>query len=147
MDLLAQLESDLKEAIKTRDAMQTSVLRMVKSALQNQQIAVGHDLSNAEIITVLQKEAKKRQDAAQQYQSAGRSELAQQETAEAAAISHYLPAQLSDYELEQLVDRAIAQTKASSKADMGRVMSAIMPQLNGQAEPRRVSELVVRKLT
>lgn len=146
MNIVDQLDADLKEATKLRDQVRLDVLRMLKSALKNQQIEVGHELTMPEVLAVLQKEAKKRQDAVEAYQTAGRTDLADKESAEAKTIEQYLPAQLNDEELGRLVDEAIASTGAQSKADLGRVMSEVMAKVSGQADGRRVSQIVSQKL-
>ena len=147
MNVLEQLENDLKTAAKMRDELRLSVLRMLKAALQNQQIEVGHELSMPEVLTVLQKEAKKRQDSVEAYSEAGRTELADQEKAEAKLIEQYLPQQLSDDELKSLVTAAITATGATSKADMGKVIGAVVGQAQGRADGRRISSLVAEQLT
>ena len=147
MDVLEQLEADLKTAAKMRDELRLSVLRMLKAALQNQQIEVGHELSMPEVLSVLQKEAKKRQDSVAAYDQAGRTELADQEKAEAKMIEEYLPQQLSDDELKKLVGEAITATGATSKADMGKVIGAVVGQAQGRADGRRISTLVSEQLS
>lgn len=146
MNVLEQLEADLKTAAKMRDELRLSVLRMLKAALQNQQIEVGHELSMPEVLAVLQKEAKKRQDSVTAYDQAGRTDLADQEKSEAKMIEQYLPQQLSDDELKTMIGSAITATGATSKADMGRVMAAVMAQTEGRADGRRVSTLVAEQL-
>lgn len=147
LDLTAQLEADLKEAMVARDEIKTSVIRLLKAALQNQQIELGHELSPNEIIQVLQKEAKKRHDAAIAYDQAGRSDLAQAEKTEEVAISQYLPEQMNEAELTALVSNKIAELGATSKADMGRVISAVMTEVAGRADGARVSQLAREKLS
>jgi len=147
MNVLEQLETDLKTAAKMRDELRLCVLRMLKAALQNQQIEVGHELSMPEVLSVLQKEAKKRQDSVVAYDQAGRQELADQEKAEAKLIEQYLPQQLSDDELKKLVSEAITATGATSKADMGKVIGAVVGQAQGRADGRRISTLVAEQLS
>lgn len=146
MNTLEQLEHDLKESIKLRDAMRTSVLRLVKSALKNQQIEVGHELSMPEVIAVLQKEAKKRHDAAQMYHGAGRNDLAEAEESEAKTIETYLPEPMNEAEMTQLIDQAIAATGASSRADMGRVIAWVRERADGRADGSQLATLASTKL-
>lgn len=146
MNLIEQLEADLKQSLQARDELKTNVLRMLKAALQNQQIEVGHELSSAEILRVLQKEAKKRQDSASAYGQAGRTDLADTEKSEVHIIESYLPEQLSDEQLDQAVSAAISKTGAQTMADMGKVMALVMSELSGQVDGARVSALAAKKL-
>ena len=146
MNTLEQLEHDLIESIKLRDAMRTSVLRLLKSALKNQQIEVGHELSMPEVIAVLQKEAKKRHDAAGIYHGAGRDELAQAEESEAKTIETYLPEPMSELEMAELIDQAIAATGASSRADMGRVITWVRERADGRTDGSTLAALASTKL-
>ncbi len=147
MNTLEQLEHDLKESIKLRDAMRTSVLRLLKSALKNQQIEVGHELSMPEVIAVLQKEAKKRHDAAEMYRGAGRDDLANAEENEAKTVETYLPEPLSEAEMSELIDQAIAAVGASSRADMGRVIAWVRERADGRADGGKLATLVSTKLS
>ncbi len=147
MNLLEQLESDLKEASRMRDELRLSVLRMLKAALKNQEIEVGHDLSMPEVLAVLQKEAKKRQDSAKAYTEANRPELAAQEESEAKMIESYLPDQLSDEQLDKIISEVLSETGISTKAEMGKAMSQVMPKVAGRADGKRVSERLASKLS
>lgn len=147
MDVVAQLEKDLAQATKTRDSIKLMVLRMLKSALKNQQIEVGGDLNEAQILSVIQHEAKKRRDALEAYDKHDRPDLAAQEKAELEVIAEYLPSQLSDDELSQVVSSAIEATGATGPTDMGKVMAAVMSKVGSRADGSRVSQLVKSKLT
>lgn len=147
MQDLQQLESDLNEALKERDKIRLTTLRLLKSALQNYKIEVGHDLSTQEIVQVLQKEAKKHRDSIDQYQKAGRTDLADEETAELKILDGYLPQQMSDADLEKVVDEAVASTGAKDKSQTGQVMGAVMAKVSGQADGKRVSAIVAQKLS
>lgn len=146
MDLFDTLEADLLEATKTRDEIKTGVLRLLKSALKNQQIEVGHDLTMPEILSVLQKEAKKRRDSIVAYQKAGREDLVREEEQELAVIDTYLPESASEEEISKVVDEAIESTKAKDMSQMGQVMGQAMVKLQGRADGNQVSAIVRDKL-
>ncbi|HEX5194806.1 MAG TPA: GatB/YqeY domain-containing protein [Solirubrobacteraceae bacterium] len=132
-----QLRSDMTAALKAGEKQRVGALRLVLSELQK----ATKDGSDDEL-AVLRRERKRRLDAAQQFEDAGRSELSEQERYEAELIGGYLPAELSDDELRELVRRAIADTGASSPRDMGQVMKAVMAASDGRAEGKRASSLV-----
>lgn len=144
---IKQLESDLVAAAKARDSIKLTVLRLLKSALKNYEIEVGHDLSPQEVMAVLQKEAKKRQDSINQYTQAGRTDLVDEESAELKIIDEYLPAKMSNDELEQIVDEAITATGATSMADMGKVMGLAMQKAGAGADGSQVQTIVKAKLS
>jgi len=143
---LEQLDSDLKEAAKTRDQIRLTVLRLLKSALKNYEIEVGHDASPQEIMTILQKEAKKRRDSIEQYEKAGRSDLVEEESKELEIIQTYLPKEISDEQLDSLVREAIAQTGASGLSDMGKVIPVVIKSSKGSASNDRISAKVKQVL-
>jgi uncharacterized protein YqeY len=141
MTVLEQLQSDVRTAMKARDRERAAALRMVVDVLQQDA-----KLGKGDEVAVLQRERKKRVEAAEAYEGAGRAEQAKAERFEAELIESYLPQQLSDEELGQLVDSAVAETGASEQRDMGKVMSALMPKLDGRADGKRVSTAVRQKL-
>lgn len=143
---LEQLDSDLKEAAKTRDQIRLTVLRLLKSALKNYEIELGHDASPQEIMTILQKEAKKRRDSIEQYEKAGRSDLVEEESKELEIIQTYLPKEISDEQLDSLVREAIAQTGASGLSDMGKVIPVVIKSSKGSASNDRISAKVKQVL-
>jgi len=145
-NLIEQLEDDLKAAALERDAIRLSVLRLLKSALKNQQIEVGHELNAQEMLSIIQKEAKKRHDSVEAYKKAGRDDLADEELGELEVISTYLPAEMSDAELTALVERVISELNAQTMADMGKVIAAVMQKAEGKASGSRVSQVVKSKL-
>jgi uncharacterized protein YqeY len=147
MELLDQLESDLAEAMKLRDEVRTTTLRLLKSAMKNYQIELGHDLTMQESLSVLQKEAKKHQDSITQYQNANRQDLAQEEQAELEIIKHYLPEQMSRDELEKVVDSAIAESGAKGPADMGKVIGLVRQKTEGKADGAMIADIAKAKLT
>ena len=145
-EILNQLKSDMKEAMKAKEAERLSTIRMLISALNNEKISAQRDLTDEDAITVLSREAKKRRDAAAQYRDGDRIELAEKEERELVTVEAYLPAQLSDAEVEAIVAEVIASTGAASKADMGKVMGPVMAKVKGQCDGKRVKDIVMSKL-
>jgi uncharacterized protein YqeY len=141
MSVLEQVQSDVRTAMKARDRERAAALRMVVDVLQQDA-----KLGKGDEVAVLQRERKKRVEAAEAYESAGRAEQAAAERFEAELIEGYLPQQLSDEELAQLVDAAVAETGATEQRQMGQVMSALMPKVGGRADGKRVSAAVRQKL-
>jgi len=141
MSVLEQVQSDVRTAMKARDRERAAALRMVVDVLQQDA-----KLGKGDEVAVLQRERKKRVEAAEAYEGAGRSEQAAAERFEAELIDCYLPHQLSDGELAELVDAAVAETGATERKQMGQVMSALMPKLGGRADGKRVSAAVQQKL-
>jgi uncharacterized protein YqeY len=149
MSLTARIDADLKAAMLARDAERLSVLRMLKSAVKYAAIEKGGAdavSSDTEVVSVLRKEVKKRQDAAAGFEAGGRPELAAKEKAEAVLLESYLPAALSPEAMEALVREAIAETGATSKAQMGTVMKAAQAKAAGQADGKTLSTLVQKLL-
>ncbi|HET7628415.1 MAG TPA: GatB/YqeY domain-containing protein [Bacillales bacterium] len=147
MSLKDRLTEDLKQAMKAKEKKKLSTLRMIRSSLQNEQIKLGRALSEDEEITVLSRELKQRKDSLQEYEKAGREDLAEGERADIAVIQAYLPEPLSEEDLERIVDEAIAETGAEEKGDMGKVMSVVMPRVKGKADGSHVNRLVQQKLS
>jgi uncharacterized protein len=149
-ELKDQLRSDLTIAIKARDVVRSSTLRLVLSAITNAEVAgkVARDLTDDEIVGVLSTEAKKRREAATAFADAGRTELADKETAEAAVIADYLPEQLDATAIAQIVTAAIQQTGAAGEGmrAMGTVMGVLQPQVRGRADGAAVAAEVKRQL-
>ena len=150
MTLKEQLRADLTTAMKARDEVRSSTLRMVLTAITNAEVAgkVSRELSDDDIIGVLTSEAKKRREAATAFAEGGRQESADKEQAEAAVIAHYLPAQLSESEVADLVTAAIAQVGAAGEGmrAMGKVMGVVQPQVLGRADGGAVAAEVRRQL-
>jgi uncharacterized protein YqeY len=146
VSLLERVKSDITAAMKAGERERVGRLRLVSSELQkaHKDAASG---SQADEVAVLQRERKRRVEAATAYREAGREDLAESEEAEAQLIDAYLPAQLSDDELHAIVGDVVAETGASSPKEMGRVMSAVMPKIQGRADGKRVSAIVKEKLT
>lgn len=139
---IAQLEADLQKAAKSRDEIRLTVLRLLKSALKYYEIEVGHDATPQEILTILQKEAKKRRDSIEQYSAANRQDLVAEETKELDVLQSYLPEEISDSKLDEIINQAIEETGAKNQADMGRVMQLVMKNSAGQVDGARVSAKV-----
>jgi len=145
MSTLEQVQSDATAALKAGDRERAGALRLIVSELQKaHKEAAGSD---ADEVAVLQRERKRRLESAEAYRDAGRDDLARGEETEAELIAGYLPEQLSDDELQAIVGDAVAETGASSPQEMGRVMSVVMPRVQGRADGKRVSALVKEKLT
>ena len=144
MGLKEKLQSDLTDAIRSRDELKSGTIRMLLTAITNEEVAgkEARVLSDEEIITVLSREAKKRREAAEAFADAGRSDKAEQEKLEGEFITTYLPAQLSDAELDALIAEAIASTGATGPADMGKVMGVLKPKIAGKADGGKVSGAV-----
>jgi uncharacterized protein YqeY len=147
MSLRERIVSDMTAAMKARDAARTSTLRMVKAAIQNREIEKGGELTEEELTRVLQSLVKQRRDSVEQYEKAGRTELADKERAEIAVIEEYLPRAATREEVEQAVSDAVAEVGATSMKEMGVVMKAAQARLAGRsADGRMVSEIVKSKL-
>jgi uncharacterized protein YqeY len=146
--LKEKLRTDLSVAMKARDEVRTRTLRMALTALTNEEVSgkQARELSDDEVVKVLQREAKKRREAAEAFTEAGRTEQAEAERAEGVVLDEYLPTQLDDAELEKLVADAIAETGAAGPRAMGQVMKAVTPKVAGRADGRRVSGEVKRQL-
>ena len=144
MGLKERLQSDLTEAIRSRDELRSGTIRMVLTAITNEEVSgkSARVLSDAEIITVLSREAKKRREAAEAFDQAGAKDRADQERAEGEIIAEYLPAQMSESEIKELIKAAIAETGANSPAQMGLVMKSLQPKTAGKADGGLVSSLV-----
>lgn len=141
MELEKSLETDLIEAMKARDEIRVQVLRLVKSALKNYSIEIKDDLSPQQVLGVLQKEAKKRQDSITQYQAAGREDLVRQEQAELEIIEGYLPEQPSEDDLRAAVDAAVLEI-GDSPAAMGQIIARVREQFSGAVDGSTLAAMV-----
>lgn len=141
MSVLEQVQADVRTAMKAGERERAAALRMIVDSLQQDA-----KLGKGDEVAVLQRERKKRLEAAEAYADAGREEQAASERFEAELVENYLPAQISDEELAELVEAAIAETGASEQKQMGQVMSALMPKVGGRADGKRVSAAVREKL-
>lgn len=148
MSLLEQLNSDMKLFMKNREKDKLIVIRMVKASLQNEAIKLKKDsLTGDEELTVLSREIKQRKDSLHEFSKANRLDLVDKVQKEIDILDVYLPEQLSEEELQAIVKETIAETGASSKADMGKVMSAIMPKVKGKADGAVINRLVSEQLS
>jgi uncharacterized protein YqeY len=147
MTLKDKIISDLTAAMKARDAARTSTLRMVKAAITNREKEGGAAVTDEDVMKLLRSQVKQRRDSVEQYQKAGREDLAEKESAEITVIEEYLPQAASEAEIERTVMDAIVETGATSMKDMGAVMKASMVKLAGKnADGKVVSETVKKKL-
>ena len=137
-----RLDAELKEALKSRNELKLSVIRMLKASLKNKEIEKMRALSDEEIISVLSSMAKQRRDSIDQFSAAGRSDLAEKETKELEIVRTYLPAQLSPEELDRIIFSAIRECNASSPGDMGKVMKIVAPLTKGTADGKVVNQRV-----
>ncbi len=149
MSLKEKLQNDLTSAMRSRDELRSSTIRMVLTSIKNEEVSgkEARDLSDAEIITVLSREAKKRREAAEAYEQAGAADRAATEKAEGGVIAEYLPKQLSESEIKELITAAIKESGATSPSQMGLVMKALQLKIAGKADGGTVSALVKAALT
>ena len=147
MELKAQLNEDLKSALRSGDKLRTSVIRLLTALIKNREVEKRGPLTDAEAIQAVSASCKQRQEAIEQYRQGGRQDLVDKETAELAILQMYLPAALSPDELQTLVREAIRDAQASSPRDMGKVMALLMPKVTGRADGKAVSTLVREMLS
>ncbi|HEY2003937.1 MAG TPA: GatB/YqeY domain-containing protein [Candidatus Saccharimonadia bacterium] len=146
MTIVEQLTEDMKASMKAGDADRTGVLRLLRGALKNEQIKVGHEIGDDEALKVLQREAKQRRDSIDAYRRAGRTDLEEHEEAELTVISEYLPEVIGEDELGKVVDEAMAEIGATDAKQMGAVIGAVMKRVGARADGAAVSRLVREKL-
>ena len=146
MTLVEELEEEVREAMKARDEERRDALRLIVASLKSAEKDLQRPLSEDEELQVLQRERKKRQEAAEAFRGAGREEQAEKEEAELEILEEFMPEPLSEDELERIVDDAIAENGATSLRDMGRVMADVMPQVAGRADGSAVRTIVREKL-
>ena len=146
MSLIVQLEEELRTAMRERDAARRDALRLILSSLRSAEKELQRPLSDDEELQVLQRERKRRIEAAEAFRAGGREEQAESEDAELAILEEFMPEPLSEDELERIVDDAIAECGATSMRDLGRVMADVMPQVAGRADGSAVSQLIREKL-
>ena len=147
MSLLERLNTDIKQAMKNKEKDKLSVIRMIKSSIQNEAIKSGNELSEDEELTVLSREVKQRKDSLHEFDKAGRQDLVEKIRTELQYVELYMPKQLSEEEVTEIVKQAISETGASSKAEMGKVMAVIMPKVKGKADGSLVNKLVQQHLS
>lgn len=142
MSLTQRLEQDMKAAMKNKDKAKLGVIRMLRSAIKNMEIERGRPLEEDEVLDVLARELKQRKESLQEFEKAGRSELAEKVKAEIAVVETYLPAPVSQEELRELARQVIDEVGASTPADMGKVMKEIIPRVKGRADGKEVNRIV-----
>ena len=148
MSLLERLNNDMKQAMKNKEKDKLSVIRMVKASLQNEAIKLGTtELSDDAELTVLSREVKQRKDSLHEFDKAGRQDLVDKLRTELEILELYLPKQLSEEELSEIVKETISEVGATSKAEMGKVMAAIMPKVKGKADGSLVNKFVQQHLS
>ena len=147
MSLLERLNSDIKQAMKNKEKDKLSVIRMIKASIQNEALKTGKEISEEEELTVLSREVKQRKDSLHEFDKAGRQDLVEKIRTELQYVELYMPKQLSEEEVSEIVKQAISETGASSKAEMGKVMAVIMPKVKGKAEGSLVNKLVQQHLS
>ncbi|GJM83533.1 GatB/YqeY domain-containing protein [Paenibacillus timonensis] len=146
MNLSERLNEDMKQAMKSQDKFKLSTIRMVRATMKNLEIDLKRTLNDNEVLDILSREIKQRKDALQEFEKAGRDDLAAQVKAEAEILAEYLPEQLSEEEIKVIVQQTIQETGASSKAEIGKVMSALMPKVKGRADGKLVNQTVQQLL-
>ncbi|WP_134686916.1 GatB/YqeY domain-containing protein [Brevibacillus migulae] len=146
MSVIERLNQDMKQAMKDKATLKLSVIRMVKAAITNEQINKGGTLSEDEELTILTRELKQRRESLHEFEKAGREDLASKTKEEIEVLTAYLPAQLSEDDIRQIVREAVAASGASSKKEMGKVMGLIMPKVKGKADGNLVQRIVSEEL-
>ena len=145
-DLKTTLTNDMKTAMRNKDKERLTTIRMTLSAIKQIEIDERKEVTDTDVLKIIQKMVKQRKDSASQFEQAGRAELAETENQEIEILQNYLPEQLQETEIIKLIDAAIAQTSASSMANMGKVMGQLRPQIQGRADMGQVSQLIKSKL-
>ncbi|MEM7600731.1 MAG: GatB/YqeY domain-containing protein [Verrucomicrobiota bacterium] len=149
-ELSQQITEDMKTAMREKNTLALNTIRMLKSAVKNSAIEKGGadaELTDPEIVAVIRKEVKKRQDSIEQYKTAGRAELVEQEEAEMAVLNGYLPEPLSEEKIAEIIDAAIAEVGATSRKEMGQVMKIVQEKTAGRADGKTLSQAVMAKLS
>jgi len=144
--LKRRIDQDLKDALKSKDSLKLSVLRMLKSEIKYKEIEKRSELSDDDVILVLSSSMKKRKDSIQQFEKAGRDDLASREKTELEVVLKYMPEQLTQEELLQIVSQAIKEVDATGPSDLGKVMKQVMPNVRGKADGKKVNQLVSSQL-
>ncbi|CAH1214134.1 putative protein YqeY [Paenibacillus plantiphilus] len=142
MNLSERLNDDMKQAMRSQEKFKLTTIRMIRSSMKNLEIDLKRPLEDAEVLDILSREIKQRKDSLQEFEKAGREDLAKDVAAEIEIISVYLPQQLTEEEIKVIVQQTIQETGASSKAEMGKVMSALLPKVKGRADGKLVNTFV-----
>ncbi len=147
MSLRAQIQDDIKQAMRAREQGKLATLRLLSAAIKQREVDERVELDDADVLAIVEKLIKQRREAARQFVDGGRPELAQAEEAEAALLEVYLPPQLDEAAIAAAIDEAVAATGANGMADMGKLMGQLKPRLQGQADMALVSKLVKARLS
>lgn len=147
MSFKEKLDQDLKKALKDRDAVRTSVIRLLKTAIKNREVEKRGELSEEEILQAVNSQAKSRKESITEFKKAGRDDLVKKEEQELSILNEYLPEQLTPEELEKIIDTALREAEAEGPKDMGNVMKILMPKVTGRADGKTVSQMVKDKLS
>ncbi len=147
MSLTERLTNDMKQAMKNQDKFKLSVIRMIRSSIKNIEIDQRKELGEEDVLDIINRELKQRKDSLQEFQKAGRDDLVEQLQKEIEVIHEYLPKQLTEEEVKAIVQQTIQEVGASSKAEMGKVMGALMPKVKGRADGKIVNQLVLQQLS
>lgn len=147
MNLNDRIMNDLKEAMKNKDSFKLSVIRMVKGAIQLEKINKKRDLNDEEVIDVISKQIKLRKDSINEFEKAGRNDLADTTKKEVEVLNEYMPEQLSSEEVNKIIDEAFAKVNPTSQKDMGLVMKEVTPKVKGKADMGEVSKIIKEKLS
>ena len=142
-----RIQDDVKAAMKAKDKERLGTLRLITAAIKQREVDDRAELSEEQVLAILEKMIKQRRDSIAQYESAGRQELADQEQSEIAIIETYMPEGLSEAEIAELIEQAISETGAESMRDMGKVMGLLKPKMQGRADMGKVSGLIKQKLS
>ena len=142
MSLSDQIMSDMKQAMKDKDKIRLNTVRMIKSALMNEKIKLGHDLNPDEELTVLNREKKQREESIDEFVKAKRDDLIDFTKKELEVVESYMPKQLSKDELDKIISETVEEVGAKGKSNFGKVMKALMPKIKGRADGKQASELV-----
>lgn len=146
MDLKQRIEQDMKLALKSGDKLKLNITRLLKSEIRYKEIEKGQELSDEEVLEVLSSSVKKHRDSIEQFRKGGREDLVKKEEDELSLILGYMPAQLSQEEIEKLIEESIAEIGAEGEKDIGKVMRTMMPKVKGRADGKTVNLLVTSKL-
>ncbi|GAK57357.1 GatB/Yqey family protein [Candidatus Vecturithrix granuli] len=146
MSLKEQLTQDMKTAMKQKEQIRLSIIRLVRSAIKNREIELGKDLEDDDVLKVMATLVKQHKDSIEQFEKGGRTDLVEKEQAELDILETYLPKQLTEAELSALIQEAIREVGATSAKEMGKVMKALMPKIQGRADGKLVSQLVKDQL-
>lgn len=147
MSLLERLNDDMKQAMRNKEKDKLTVIRMIKASMQNEAIKLGAELTEEQELTILSREVKQRKDSLHEFEKAGREDLVEKVRTELQFVELYMPKQLTEEEISVIVQEAIAETGAKSKAEMGKVMASIMPKVKGKADGALVNKLVQQHLS